>query len=48
MGMCVIIKDGRELNGMDLSTGKILEESWFSLLSTTHWEMNSPFSRTIT
>jgi hypothetical protein len=31
-------------NGIELSTGKILDEN---LLYTRHWERNSPFSRTI-
>ena len=54
MVMLVIVKDWgvfpakKKENGMELSKGKILEETWFSLLSTRHWEMNSPFGRTIT
>ena len=36
-----------KINGIELSTGKILEETWFSLLSNRHWETNSPNSRKI-
>jgi hypothetical protein len=46
MGMLVIIKDwgvsGFKKKGMELSTGKILEET---LVQSA---LNSPFSRTIT
>ena len=45
MGMRVIVKDRRvfqdtKMSVMELRKGKILEENWFSLLSTRHWEMN--------
>ena len=54
MGMLVIGKEESILcfndkkNEKELSTGKILEENVFSLLSNRQWETHSPFSRKIT
>jgi hypothetical protein len=53
MGMLVIVKywgvfQDKKRNATVLSTVKTLEENWFIWLSTRHWEINSPFSRTIT
>ena len=53
MGLLVIVKDWgvfqdkkNKQNGAKNRQNP--RESWFSLLSTRHWETNSPFSRTIT
>ena len=37
-----------KIKGIELSTGKILEENLVQSASNRHWETNAPFSRTIT